>query len=129
MKHYLWAVVWGIIVLFLISMPIDVNGSRLSRLHFPGVDKLVHTGIFFVFTTLLLFGSLKNQRSRRFFNLSIVVVFIVSSLFAISTELIQEHFTEYRSFELLDIFADHVGIGMAFFSYCLFLSALRRIVQ
>ncbi len=120
MKHYLWAVIWGIFVMFLITTPIDMNDKTISRFSFPGVDKLVHTGIFFVFTVLLLFASLKNDSSFRFISLPIVLSIIVSSLFAMSTELIQEYFTTYRGFEFADIIADHLGIGMAYFSYLLF---------
>lgn len=123
MKHYLWAVIWGIFVLFLISMPIDINGGKLSRFNFPGIDKLVHTGIFFVFTVLLFFGLLKNSRSLKLISFPIILMLIVSSSFAIGTELIQEYFTNYRSFEILDIFADHIGIGMGYFAYLLFIFA------
>lgn len=126
MKHYLWAVIWGIFVLFLIVTPVNIDANRLSRFTFPGIDKLVHTGIFFVFTVLLLFASLKNDRSLRLISFPIVLIIIVSSTFAISTELIQEYLTTYRSFELFDIFADHIGIGMAYFSYLLFIIAARE---
>src|SRR5690606_40496633 len=58
MKHYLWAIIWAILVLILISSPMpDVTDSRHS---FPGIDKLVHTGFFFVFTVLMFFGSLMD---------------------------------------------------------------------
>jgi hypothetical protein len=125
MKHYLWAMIWGIFVLFLIVTPIDMNGGQLSRFNFPGVDKLVHTGVFFVFTVLLLFASLKNSRSLKLVSFSIILILIISSSFAVGTELIQEKLTSYRSFELWDIFADHVGIGMAYFAYLLFIFAAK----
>ncbi len=127
MKHYLWAVIWGLFVLFLISTPVDLDNSGLSRFNFPGVDKLVHSGIFFVFTALLLFASLKNNQSLRLISTSIVLNIIIASSFAIGTELIQEYLTNYRSFELWDIFADHVGIGMAYFSYLLYVGAAKRL--
>ena len=126
MKHYLWAVIWGIIVLFLITTPINIDANKLSRFAFPGIDKLVHTGIFFVFTVLLLFASLKNDRSFRLISIPIVLIVIISSSFAVSTELIQEYMTTYRSFEYADIFADHIGIGMAYFAYLLFIFVARE---
>lgn len=127
MKHYLWAVIWGVFVLFLIVTPINIDTDKLSRFTFPGMDKLVHTGIFFVFTVLLLFASLKNDHSLRLVSFPIVLIIIVSSSFAIATELIQEYLTTSRSFELLDIFADHIGIGMAYFSYLALIIAARGV--
>jgi hypothetical protein len=127
MRHYLWAVIWGVFILFLITTPINIDADKLSRFSFPGIDKLVHTGIFFVFTVLLLFASLKNDRTVRLISFPIVLILIVSSFFAIATELIQEYFATYRAFELWDIFADHVGIGMAYFSYLLFIIGAQGI--
>jgi hypothetical protein len=108
-------------------MPININEGKLSWFNFPGVDKLVHTGIFFVLTVLLFFGLLKNSRSFKLISLPIILILIVSSSFAIGTELIQEYFTNYRSFEFLDIFADHVGIGMGYFAYLLFIFAAKGV--
>ena len=125
MKHYLWAILWGFLILFLISIPIDINGGKLSRFNFPGVDKLVHTGIFFVFTVLLFFGLLMNSRKIKLISVPVILILVVSSSFAIGTELIQEYFTNFRTFELWDIFADHVGIGMGYFAYLLFIFAIK----
>lgn len=127
MRHYLWAVIWGVFILFLITTPINIDANKLSRFSFPGIDKLVHTGIFFVFTVLLLFASLKNDDSLRLISFPIVLIIIISSSFAISTELIQRYLATYRSFELWDVFADHIGIGMAYLAYWLFIIAVRGI--
>lgn len=121
--------IWGCIVLFLISVPIDMNNQTLSRFSFPGIDKLVHTGVFFVFTALMFFGSLKNAEKIQLISFPLLTIILISSSFAIGTELIQEYFTNYRSFELWDIFADHVGIGMAYFSYLLYTSAWKSFVK
>lgn len=125
MKHYLWAVIWGFFVLFLIVTPIDMDGDKLSRFNFPGIDKLVHTGVFFVFTVLMFFASLKNSKSLKLLSVTIILILIIASSFAIGTELIQDKLTSYRSFELWDIFADHVGIAMGYFAYLLFIGAAK----
>ena len=125
MRHYIWAIAWGIIVLFLISMPINPHNPTWSRFNFPGLDKLVHTGVFFVFTSLFLFGVLKNSAIPKVFNLSIIIALAFSSVFAVGTELIQEYLTATRTFDLWDIFADHVGIVMSYFSYILFVSTMK----
>jgi len=124
MKHYLWAVVWAILVLFLISSPLpDVSNSAHS---FPGIDKLIHTGFFFVFTILMFFGSLMNDNEPNLISWPNIFVLGSASVFAVATELIQK-FLSYRSFEYWDIFADHVGIGMAYFAYLVLVLTLRKV--
>lgn len=125
MRHYIWAMIWGIFVLFLITTPLDLGNRAISRFNFPGIDKLVHTGIFFVFTVLMLFASIKNSQSLRFISFPVVLTILCASIFAIGTELIQEYLTSYRTFDLWDIFADHVGIGMAYFSYLLYVGGAK----
>lgn len=126
MKHFIWAIAWGVIVLFLISTPINAHNPTISRFTFPGVDKLVHTGVFFVFTSLSLFGVLKNSSSPSAISFPIILTLVFSSVFAVGTELIQEYLTTTRTFDLWDIFADHVGIGMSYFSYILFVVTMKR---
>lgn len=125
MKHYSWALIWGIFVIFLIVTPVNMSEGQLSRFNFPGIDKLVHTGVFFVFTVLMFFASLKNSHSLKLVNFSVILILVIASSFAFGTELIQEKLTSYRTFELWDIFADHVGIAMAYFAYLLFIFAAK----
>jgi len=122
MKHYVWAILWAVIVLFLTSSRIE--GLTSSRFTFAGIDKLVHTGFFFVFTTLMFFGSLKNTHSPRWISLSAFGNILIGSFFALLTEFIQKFFTTYRSFDWWDVFADHVGIGMGYFAYVVFILAM-----
>lgn len=124
MKHYLWAIIWAILVLILISSPMpDVTDSRHS---FPGIDKLVHTGFFFVFTVLMFFGSLMNGNEPNLISWPNVMVLFFASSFAVGTELIQKFFTSNRQFEYWDIFADHVGIGMGYFAYLVLVLAIKK---
>jgi len=125
MKHYFWAIIWAVLVLFLVSSPMpDVTDSRHS---FPGIDKLVHTGFFFVFTILMFYGSLMNNHEPNLISWPNLMVLGSASVFAVGTELIQKFFFDYRSFEYWDIFADHVGIGMAYFAYLVLVLTIRKI--
>ena len=117
MKHYIWGLLWALFVLVIISAPLNTDGTP----SFPGMDKLVHTGIFFVFTVLLFFGNMKNN--IRPWVLSFPITIIISSGFAFLTELIQKYIFTYRAFEWWDLFADHVGIGMGVFAYLAFIVA------
>jgi VanZ family protein len=114
MKHFGWAFLWAIVVLGLCVVP-PSDYQEVPR--FEGMDKLVHTGFFFVFTILLYYGALR--RGKRFVNsisLHSIVLFI-ALLFAGITEFLQWKVFTYRSAELWDLFADFVGIGMGVFAY------------
>ncbi len=117
MKHYIWAFLWAVVVLVLISMPGD---STRGVPHFEGMDKLVHTGFFFVFTVLLYYGSIKrNKTTRPSWDCSLKVIF-VSLFFAVLTEFIQLTIFTHRTAEIWDLFADVVGTGMGVFAYLVF---------
>lgn len=125
MKHYLWATIWAILVLFLVSFPMpDVSHSPDI---FPGIDKLVHTGFFFVFTILMFFGSIMNNNEPALFHWPSILILVTGSFFAILTELIQKYLFTYRDFEYWDIFADHVGIGMGYFAYLVLVLSVSKI--
>ncbi|MCT1531063.1 VanZ family protein [Sphingobacterium daejeonense] len=114
--NYAWAILWAIIMMLLMLLPandIPVDGF------FPGFDKLVHTGSFYLLTTLILFGRLVDTKRRATKVKTFIVVFCVASLFAFFTEGAQMYFTNTRQADWWDIFADYVGIGMALFSYLL----------
>lgn len=117
MKHYIWAFLWAVIVLVLISMPGD---STRGIPYFEGMDKLVHTGFFFVFTVLLFYGSIRRNKTRRPSWLSVLKVIFLSLFFAALTEFIQLTIFTHRSAEIWDLFADAVGTGMGVFAYLVF---------
>ncbi len=117
MKHYRWALLWAVVILVLCSLPSESTDSVPK---FPGIDKLVHTGFFFVFTVLLYYGAIRRfGTSKPSWSISIRVV-IFSGLFALFTEYVQWKIFTYRSAELWDLFADAVGTGMGVFAYLLF---------
>jgi|SRR5690554_2441038 len=125
MKHYLWAIIWAILVLFLISSPLpDISNPNHS---FPGIDKLVHTGFFFVFTILMFFGSIMNSDDHTLFHWPNILILVTGSFFAILTELVQKYLFTYRDFEYWDIFADHVGIAMGYFAYLVLVLSISKI--
>src|SRR5690606_16591536 len=116
MKHYIWAFLWAVIVLVLCSMPVE--GTQDIPV-IEGIDKLVHTGFFFVFTVLLYTRAIHHRPARRpGLAVSLIIIFI-SLLLAALTEVLQWKFFTYRSGDLWDLFADLVGSGMAVFAYLL----------
>ena len=115
--NYIWAIVWGIMMLLLMGMPPDdMPGVGF----FEGFDKMAHCGFFFVFTALLLLGSISPASGNPSKIKTIIVTFLIASIFAFGTEAIQYYLSTGRQADWWDIFADYVGIGMALFSYILF---------
>ncbi|GGH00783.1 hypothetical protein GCM10007415_40910 [Parapedobacter pyrenivorans] len=116
MKHYIWALLWAAVILVLCSLP---SAATDSVPKFPGIDKLVHAGFFFVFTVLLYYGAIRRSgTSAPSWGISIKVI-VFSSLFALFTEYLQWKIFTYRSAEAWDLFADAVGTGMGVFAYLL----------
>ena len=116
MKHYTWSLLWALVILVMCSLPSE---STASVPKFPGIDKLVHTGFFFVLTVLLYNGEIrKRETSRPSWGISIRVV-LWTVLFGAFIEYLQWQVFTYRSAEAWDLFADVVGTGMGVFAYLL----------
>ncbi|MFZ4262856.1 VanZ family protein [Sphingobacterium sp. HJSM2_6] len=114
--NYAWAMLWAIAMLVLLLIP---PSDLPSGNFFEGFDKLVHTGCFYLLTTLILFGRVIDTKRRATKAKTFFVALIISSVFAFLTEAAQMYFTNDRQGDWWDIFADYVGIGMALFSYLL----------
>jgi VanZ family protein len=115
MKHFVWAILWAIVVLLLTCLPMESTIEEVPA--FPGMDKLVHTGFFFVFSVLLCLGfSSKNNTQTAQWS-TIILVAILSTGFGLLTEFLQYQFFTYRSGDWWDLFVDVVGTGMGLFSY------------
>ncbi|SRR5690606_10972868 len=122
MKHYIWAVLWAVVVVVLCGLP---SAATDEVPKFPGIDKLVHTGFFFVFTVLLYYGAIRRVGTfRPSWRISVRVV-LFSCLFALFTEYLQWKIFTYRSAEAWDLFADAVGTGMGVFAYLLLHNVYR----
>ena len=116
--HYIWAILWGIIMLVLMGLPSD---DMPGVAFFEGFDKMAHCGFFFVFTALLLLGTIlsaKRHPSSKF--RAVLISFLISSCLAFGTEGLQLLMDAGRQPDWWDIFADYTGIGMALFAYLLF---------
>lgn len=104
-RYLLPAIVWGSIVSW---------ASLTSTASFPTVnmvsfDKVVHVGIYFVFSMLLFYGIIKQAASNKKKQFIPVFVLLIASLLGISIEVLQALGTADRSFEMLDILANIIG--------------------
>jgi len=115
--HYVWAILWGIIMLLLMGLP---SKDMPSVAFFEGFDKMAHCGFFFVFTTLILLGSILSNKDKSSKFKAILLAFLIASFFAFGTEGLQMAMHAGRQPDWWDIFADYTGVGMALFCYLLF---------
>ena len=114
-KHQYLAILWAILVLILCDMPTDTLEKGVPV--FQGMDKLVHTGFFFVLTVLLFYGKIRQQKSYVFRITTIMKILLVTASLGAGIEILQWKVFTYRSAEWWDLFCDMVGVGMGIFSY------------
>jgi VanZ family protein len=115
-KYQVPAILWAILVLILCDIP---PSSFKGAPVFEGIDKLVHTGFFFVLTVLLFFGKIRQQHSYSYRILTILKIILVTAALGGGIELLQLKVFTYRSADWWDLFADMTGVGMGVFSYIL----------
>jgi VanZ family protein len=117
LKYQLPAIFWSILVLILCFLP----GSDLPEAShfFPGFDKIVHLGFFFVLTVLLFFGKIRQQNSYDYRILTIIKITLICVTLGGGIELLQWKVFTYRDGDWWDFFVDMVGYGMGVFGYLL----------
>jgi VanZ family protein len=113
---------WALFVLVMCNLKMGELGH--SPRFFPGFDKLVHCGFFFMFTALTLNGIARKNGNLTF--ISCVKVFVIAIVFGAIIEVLQLYIFTWRSGEWNDLFADSVGAGMAAFSSFITATALTN---
>jgi hypothetical protein len=114
LKYYGLTLLWALFVLLMCC--IKVGKVPDSHLFFPGFDKLVHCGFFFVFVIFYSNAIIRKQNFAYLpFKYALLVV-IVAILFGGGIELLQAYVFTWRDGEWDDLFADTVGVFMAMYS-------------
>lgn len=124
LKYQRPAIWWALLILILCSISFGSIGN--SPLFFPGFDKLVHCGLFFVLALLIGYGFIRQKGWQQFKIMSGVNVLLLAIAYGALIEILQLLFFTWRSAEWDDLFADAVGIGMAIFSLSTVLNALTH---
>lgn len=122
LRYQYLALLWVFFILIMCLMP--PQGGSKAPFFFEGFDKLVHMGLFFVFTILLFYGKVQQQLSCKYGLLTLVKIILLTAILGGGVELLQWKVFTYRSGEWWDFFSDMVGVGMGIFSYICFTSAL-----
>lgn len=113
---------WALFVLVLCNIKMGEVGH--SPMFFPGFDKLVHCGFFFMFTVLATNGEIRKKGNLTF--LTAVKVLVIAIAFGALIEILQKYFFTWRSGEWNDLFADTIGAGMATFSSLIITAAISN---
>jgi len=120
-KYQRLTILWSAFILIMCSISMGKVGE--SHLFFPGFDKMVHCGFFFMFVMLA-----SNGLTRQNKGISIPVTFLIAFLgifFGALIEVLQLYIFTWRDGSWGDLFADSVGVGMATFSILLLNAAIK----
>ena len=112
-KYQRPTILWALFVLAMCSIKIGDNVTH-EPIFFPGFDKLVHCGFFFLLVILWCNGIIRQQNGRPISYKTAAIVTFISILFGGLIELLQLTIFTWRSGEWPDLFADAVGACMGF---------------
>ncbi len=103
---YNWpSILWAAFILVICLMP----GRHIPHVTIPHFDKVVHTGIYIVFSILTYYGWSMQSAYQSLHQKTFLKVFILLSLYGFMVEILQETLTTDRHFELLDELANASG--------------------
>ena len=107
-KQFIPGIAWFLLVTTLLFTP----GNDLPQIDFIGelnLDKLIHTTLFGILTTLFCLPFKKSTITREERIKWFIRIAIATSVWGITTEIIQQNFIPNRSFEWMDWGADSFG--------------------
>jgi VanZ family protein len=122
LKYQRLTILWALFVLIMCLMPMGNIGE--SSLFFPGFDKLVHCGFFFVFVVFAENGLIRQNKN--FVYTRVLITAVIAMIFGGAIELLQQYVFIWRDGDWADLFADTVGIGMATFSIMVTYTAINH---
>lgn len=122
LRYQRLTILWALFIFIMCS--VSFGGVSNSPMFFPGFDKLVHCGFFFVLVIFWCKGILRQQNIRHLTYKSLGFVLGLSILYGGIIEILQLTIFTWRSAELGDLFADIVGACMAIFSVVIIEKAL-----
>ncbi len=110
-KNYYKTIIWSIVMCYLLFSPASALPKN-NIFSIPYFDKVVHFFMFAILTYIYL--SETNQKQLK---IKMLLLFIVVSISAVSSELIQAYFIPGRSGNIRDFIADITGFlfGLAAF--------------
>jgi len=122
-KYYGPAFLWALFILVMCSIKLGTVSS--SPMFFPGFDKLVHCGFFFVLVIFGFYGLSRQQIPAAMPYKAVFLIIATAIIYGGIIELLQLYIFTWRSGEWDDLFADAVGASMAGFGILLTVYGMR----
>ncbi|MBR5253484.1 MAG: VanZ family protein [Bacteroidales bacterium] len=123
-------VLWVVVMFVMLLLPNDLlQQNRTSLFKIPHSDKIMHCGLFGVFTFLLqtlLLLNIKLKTKKQY-----LLTAILSVSFGLFTEFLQALTYQWcgRRFELSDYLSDIIGVVLALLLFILFEKKLKKRLQ
>jgi hypothetical protein len=121
-RYYWPAILWALFIFIMCSIKLGDIGN--SPLFFPGFDKLVHCGFFFVLVVFYSTGLMRQQSPCIISYKPIVIITMIAISYGGLIELLQHYIFTWRSGEWGDLFADAVGACMGAFGILITIKAM-----
>ena len=110
---------WKPLIIAIVSLYGSITSSddfnKITFLNIKHIDKLIHFSLYFILSISLL-ASLHRDTIIKTLNQKVITLIIVIS-YGLLMEVFQYYFTDNRSAEILDVFANTFGciVGLAIF--------------
>lgn len=115
LKYHRLTILWALFIFVLCTIKID-NRVTHESIFFPGFDKIVHCGFFFVLVTLWSNGLVRQQNAGALSYKSASAIAALSILYGAMIEILQLTLFTWRSGEWADLFSDTIGVLMGIFA-------------
>ena len=125
LKYQRLTILWALFVFAMCNAKFGHVGE--SHLFFPGFDKMVHCGFFFVLTVFWCNGLIRQQNTRVLQYKYAIGIGLLAIAFGGLIELLQLTVFTWRDGDWNDLFADSVGVGMAIFSILVTVNAVNHV--
>ena len=125
LKYQRLTVLWALFIFTLCNIKLGHVGE--SHLFFPGFDKLVHCGFFFMIVILSSNGYIRQQNGSKLSYTAATVITLIAVAYGGLIELLQLWVFTWRDGSWDDLFADAVGAGMGIFSVLVIIGAVKHV--
>jgi len=112
------ALLWAVLILLLTLSP-QPEIPKVTWIHIPNADKIVHFTLFGVLYVLLMRGLMK-QYPPEFYGRAVLWSLVIVVFYGGATEILQAIVPTGRDADIMDWIADCAGTGAACLVYSLF---------
>ena len=106
-KFFWPAIIWGIFIFIMSSFPGD-DIPKSFIINIPFADKIIHFFLYFLLVILILLGYLRKLKTTLTIR-KLLFAFLISLLYGILLEILQDLVFIMRGADLLDIAANAAG--------------------